>query len=109
MTVCYSCTIKDEDLYIADDTMTLHWSFRQEMQCSGFNLSRMTTNTEIEIYDHILSRLLVQSLLQFKCVCKNWNDLIKTSSFIEKHFNSESNRLRLMITKLVSTTTNTRV
>lgn len=31
MTVCYSCTIKDEDLYIADDTMTLHWSFGQEM------------------------------------------------------------------------------
>lgn len=66
MTVCCSCTIKDEDLYIADDTMTLHWSFRQEMQCCGFNLSRMTTNTEIEIYsrheivtDHILSRLPV--------------------------------------------------
>uniref|UniRef100_A0A3Q7GWZ9 F-box associated beta-propeller type 1 domain-containing protein n=1 Tax=Solanum lycopersicum TaxID=4081 RepID=A0A3Q7GWZ9_SOLLC len=74
MTVCCSCTIKDEDLYIADDTMTLHWSFRQEMQCCGFNLSRMTTNTEIEIYsrheivtDHILS--------------------------------SESNRLRLLIIK----------
>ncbi|WMV34332.1 hypothetical protein MTR67_027717 [Solanum verrucosum] len=61
----------------------------------------MTTNTEIYfiVTDHILSRLPVQSLLRFKCVCKNWNDLIKTSSFIEKHFNSESNRLRLMITK----------
>ncbi|KAH0662250.1 hypothetical protein KY290_028217 [Solanum tuberosum] len=61
----------------------------------------MTTNTEIYfiVTDHILSRLPVQSLLRFKCVCKNWNELINTSSFIEKHFNSESNRLRLMITK----------
>lgn len=31
MNACCSCTIKDEDLYFADDTMTLHWSSGQEM------------------------------------------------------------------------------
>ncbi|XP_060182753.1 F-box/kelch-repeat protein At3g17530-like [Lycium barbarum] len=64
----------------------------------------MTTNNEsysrLEIVtNHILSRFPVKSLERFKCVCKNWNDLIKSLSFIEKHFNSESNRLRLMICK----------
>ncbi|XP_019243769.1 PREDICTED: F-box/kelch-repeat protein At3g17530-like isoform X2 [Nicotiana attenuata] len=65
----------------------------------------MTTNTESYsqkelVTDHVLLRLPVKSLFRFKCVCKSWHDLIKSSSFIKKHFNSESNRLRLMVCKL---------
>ncbi|KAI9127304.1 hypothetical protein K1719_001863 [Acacia pycnantha] len=34
----------------------------------------------------ILKRLPVKSLLRFRCVCKDWNDLFKTSFFIKQHF-----------------------
>ncbi|XP_016432857.1 F-box/kelch-repeat protein At3g17530-like [Nicotiana tabacum] len=69
-----------------------------------YNLSRMTTNIESYsqkelVTDHVLLRLPVKSLFRFKCVCKSWHDLIKSSNFIKKHFNSESNRLRLMLCK----------
>lgn len=64
----------------------------------------MTTNTvsysqKELVTDHVLLRLPVKSLFRFKCVRKSWHDLIKSSSFIKKHFNSESNRLRLMLCK----------
>ncbi|KAI9121155.1 hypothetical protein K1719_008188 [Acacia pycnantha] len=35
---------------------------------------------------NILKWLPVKSLLRFRCVCKDWNDLFKTSSFIKQHF-----------------------
>nr|GMD41380.1 putative F-box protein At3g52320 [Ipomoea batatas] len=33
----------------------------------------------------ILSRLPVESLLRFKCACKNWRQLIQQHDFVEKH------------------------
>ncbi|XP_016466440.1 putative F-box protein At3g10430 [Nicotiana tabacum] len=35
----------------------------------------------------ILLRLPVESLLRFKCVCKNWYEIIKSRSFIREHMN----------------------
>ncbi|XP_070005483.1 probable F-box protein At1g14315 [Nicotiana sylvestris] len=52
-----------------------------------------------ETVNDILLRLAMKSLLLFKCVSKSWHDLIKSSSFIKKHFNSESNRARLWFCK----------
>ncbi|MCD7465589.1 hypothetical protein HAX54_001596 [Datura stramonium] len=54
---------------------------------------------EETITDVLLIRLPVKSLLRFKCVCKSWSDLIKSASFIKKHFNCESSRPRLWICK----------
>ncbi|KAI9127400.1 hypothetical protein K1719_001959 [Acacia pycnantha] len=43
-----------------------------------------------EIISSILKRLPVKSLLQFRCVCKDWNDLFKTSLFIKEHLHHSS-------------------
>ncbi|KAH0758476.1 hypothetical protein KY290_021969 [Solanum tuberosum] len=48
----------------------------------------------------ILLRLPVESLLRFKCVCKHWYALIKSSSFIEKHFHHKNNCARLLVCNL---------
>lgn len=48
----------------------------------------------------ILLRLPVESLLRFKCVCKHWYVLIKSPSFIEKHFRHKNNRARLLVCNL---------
>ncbi|KAI9127195.1 hypothetical protein K1719_001754 [Acacia pycnantha] len=39
-----------------------------------------------DIIVDILKWLPVKSILRFRCVCKDWNDLFKTSSFIKQHF-----------------------
>ncbi|MCE3216064.1 hypothetical protein HAX54_004669 [Datura stramonium] len=61
----------------------------------------MTSNTEREeiIADHILTRLPVKSLLRYTRVCKSWRDLIKSSSFMRKHFDNESSGTRKIIAK----------
>ncbi|KAH0658646.1 hypothetical protein KY285_027198 [Solanum tuberosum] len=64
----------------------------------------MTSNTESYsrediIADHILTRLSVKSLLRYKRVCKSWRDLIKSSSFIRKHFDDESTGTRKIVVK----------
>nr|XP_009629182.1 F-box protein At3g08750-like [Nicotiana tomentosiformis] len=38
----------------------------------------------------ILLRLPVESLLRFKCVCKNWYEIMKSHSFIREHMNWNS-------------------
>ncbi|XP_054778164.1 F-box/kelch-repeat protein At3g06240-like [Prosopis cineraria] len=38
-----------------------------------------------EIVRNILKRLPVRSLIRFQCVCKDWKNLSKTSSFVEEH------------------------
>ncbi|KAH0693798.1 F-box protein At3g07870-like [Solanum tuberosum] len=48
----------------------------------------------------ILLMLPVEPLLRFKCVCKHWYALIKSESFIEKHFHHKNNRARLLICNL---------
>ncbi|KAH0758483.1 hypothetical protein KY290_021976 [Solanum tuberosum] len=48
----------------------------------------------------ILLMLPVEPLLRFKCVCKHWYALIKSESFIEKHFHHKNNRSRLLICNL---------
>lgn len=48
----------------------------------------------------ILLRLPVESLLRFKCVCKHWYALIKSPTFIEKHFHHKNNRTRLLVCNL---------
>ncbi|KAK6155127.1 hypothetical protein DH2020_009375 [Rehmannia glutinosa] len=45
----------------------------------------------------ILLRLPVKTLLQFKCVCKQWYSLIGSSSFVNQHFRHLSNQERLLI------------
>ncbi|KAG5612103.1 hypothetical protein H5410_023384 [Solanum commersonii] len=45
----------------------------------------------------ILLRLPGISLLHFKCVCKHRYALIKSPSFIEKHFHHKNNRARLLV------------
>lgn len=53
-----------------------------------------------DIVVDILLRLPVEPLLRFKCVCKHWYALIKSESFIEKHFHHKNNRSRLLICNL---------
>ncbi|KAH0693793.1 putative F-box protein At3g10430 [Solanum tuberosum] len=48
----------------------------------------------------ILLMLSVEPLLHFKCVCKHWYALIKSESFIEKHFHHKNNHTRLLICNL---------
>ncbi|XP_060198407.1 F-box protein CPR1-like isoform X2 [Lycium barbarum] len=48
----------------------------------------------------VLLRLPVETLLRCKCVCKHWYALIKSPSFIEKHFHHKNNRARLLICNL---------
>ncbi|KAH0759985.1 hypothetical protein KY290_023478 [Solanum tuberosum] len=48
----------------------------------------------------ILLRLPVESLLRFKCVRKDWCALIKSPSFIEKHFHHKNNCARLLVCNL---------
>ncbi|KAI9127212.1 hypothetical protein K1719_001771 [Acacia pycnantha] len=43
-----------------------------------------------EIIFSILKRVPVKSLLRFRCVCKDWNDLFKTSLFIKEHLHHSS-------------------
>ncbi|KAH0679883.1 hypothetical protein KY284_020968 [Solanum tuberosum] len=50
-----------------------------------------------DIMVDILSRLPVESLLSFKCVCKHWFSLIKSASFKEKHFHQKNNCARLLV------------
>lgn len=38
-----------------------------------------------EIITNILKRLPVKTLIRFQCVCKEWNNLFKTSYFIKQH------------------------
>nr|XP_009787764.1 PREDICTED: F-box/kelch-repeat protein At3g23880-like [Nicotiana sylvestris] len=47
----------------------------------------------------ILLRLPVESLLRFKCVCKNWYEIMKSHSFIREHmhWNSKSKSPQILI------------
>ncbi|XP_060198410.1 F-box only protein 8-like [Lycium barbarum] len=53
-----------------------------------------------DILVDILLRLPVEPLLRFRCVSKRWYALIKSPSFIEKHFHHKNNRARLLICNL---------
>ncbi|XP_028798014.1 putative F-box protein At3g16210 [Neltuma alba] len=45
-----------------------------------------------EIILNILKRLPVESLIRFQCVCKHWNNLIKSPSFIADHLQQSSHQ-----------------
>ncbi|XP_059670623.1 putative F-box protein At1g32420 [Cornus florida] len=45
----------------------------------------------------ILLKLPVKSLLRFKCVCKYWYTLIRSSTFVKKHLHHQSNNARLLV------------
>ncbi|KAI3467559.1 hypothetical protein Pfo_024222 [Paulownia fortunei] len=51
-----------------------------------------------EIYQEILSRLPVKSLVRFKSVCKSWNTLISDPQFSKLHLkqSTDQNRMRFM-------------
>ncbi|KAH6774962.1 hypothetical protein C2S52_012523 [Perilla frutescens var. hirtella] len=44
-----------------------------------------------ELVHEILLRLPVKALLRCKCVCKEWCALIRSPSFVDRHFSHESN------------------
>lgn len=50
-----------------------------------------------DVIQEILLRLPVKSLLRFKCVCKQWCDLIGSQSFAHRHFGHESNQEHLLV------------
>ncbi|XP_028798182.1 putative F-box/LRR-repeat/kelch-repeat protein At1g11620 [Neltuma alba] len=45
-----------------------------------------------EIMINILKRLPVKSLIRFQCVCKHWENLVKTPSFIADHLGHSTHR-----------------
>ncbi|XP_059670626.1 putative F-box protein At1g32420 [Cornus florida] len=45
----------------------------------------------------ILLKLPVKSLTRFKCVCKYWYTLIRSSTFVKKHLHHQSNNVRLLV------------
>ncbi|KAI9127365.1 hypothetical protein K1719_001954 [Acacia pycnantha] len=45
-----------------------------------------------DVIVNILKRLPVKSLIRFQCVCKDWKNLIKTSSFIQDHLHHSSHQ-----------------
>ncbi|KAM1166125.1 hypothetical protein ACFX2G_025897 [Malus domestica] len=45
-----------------------------------------------EIIIQILLRLPVKPLIQFTCVCRSWNSIIKHTSFINRHLNLNQNK-----------------
>ncbi|KAM7528048.1 hypothetical protein LguiB_031458 [Lonicera macranthoides] len=49
------------------------------------------------LIDQILPRLPVKSLLRFKCVCKNWYNLIESPQFIGFHSDNPNNPTRLLV------------
>ncbi|KAH6791127.1 hypothetical protein C2S51_006133 [Perilla frutescens var. frutescens] len=53
-----------------------------------------------EICEKILLMLPVKTLLRFKCVCKQWHNLIESWSFIDRHYRHESNQDRLFFNLL---------
>ncbi|KAL7218724.1 hypothetical protein ACSBR2_011907 [Camellia fascicularis] len=60
----------------------------------------MSDNLPQEVVFDILARLPAKSLLQMRCVCKSWNSLINSPSFITSHINqtlsNNSNELLLL-------------
>lgn len=70
-------------------------------KCLGMKLLKMTNRDENrgrireplpqDIIIEILSRIPVQYLLGMRCVCKQWNDLIEDSYFIQKHMSLAKN------------------
>lgn len=55
-----------------------------------------------EIIADVLSRLPVKSVIQFRCVCKEWNSLISDRHFVRTHLDkavedSHTNRRRLLL------------
>ncbi|XP_050264028.1 F-box/kelch-repeat protein At3g23880-like [Quercus robur] len=67
--------------------------------------SSMLNNLPEDVLMDIFARLPVKSLLQFKCVCKSWCNLIKEPIFITKHVNQSalSNNGYLAVTRQGST------
>ncbi|KAK4259371.1 hypothetical protein QN277_005711 [Acacia crassicarpa] len=45
-----------------------------------------------DVIVNILKRLPVKSLMRFQCVCKDWKNLIKSSSFIQDHLHHSSHQ-----------------
>ncbi|KAG9156015.1 hypothetical protein Leryth_012092 [Lithospermum erythrorhizon] len=50
-------------------------------------MALLSENLHIDVAIEILLRLPVKSLHRFRCVCRTWNDLIKSPEFISMHVN----------------------
>ncbi|XP_021754930.1 F-box/kelch-repeat protein At3g23880-like [Chenopodium quinoa] len=57
------------------------------------------------IFDHILPRLPVKSLIRFKSVCKNWYNLISTCEFAKHHLQFSSISPHFLISKFIANNT----
>ncbi|XP_028790613.1 F-box/kelch-repeat protein At3g06240-like [Neltuma alba] len=59
-------------------------------------MQKETSYLPPEIITNILVRLTVRYLIQFQCVCKDWKNLLKTPSFIEKHLDHSTQQNPLL-------------
>jgi len=48
-------------------------------------LSSLLSILSFDLFEEILCRLPLRSLMQFKCVCKSWKLLISNPKFAKKH------------------------
>ncbi|KAH6791952.1 hypothetical protein C2S52_002429 [Perilla frutescens var. hirtella] len=59
--------------------------------------SNRSGNLPEDLVHEILLRLPVKPLLRCKCVCKEWCALIRSPSFVDRHFSHESNHECLIV------------
>lgn len=64
------------------------------------NRSMLNRNIPLDVMVNILSRLNVKSLLQFRCVCKAWYNIIRNPQFAKTHLEHFLTRERLMLIEL---------
>ncbi|KAI3934592.1 hypothetical protein MKX01_034046 [Papaver californicum] len=74
-------------------SFVLQWGRQKRLRCIPRKVAEQGTTTAglsfipEDIIIDILTRLSVKSVLRFRCVCKSWYELLKTSNFAELHLN----------------------
>ncbi|RZC47831.1 hypothetical protein C5167_040783 [Papaver somniferum] len=78
---------------IKSSSFVLQWGRKKRLRCRKVATATEHVTAAIlsfipdDIILDILTRLPVKSLLRFRCVCKFWYELLKTSNFAELHLN----------------------
>ena len=79
---------KKKKIVTSQNTHLRHPLFRWKMSQSTVFRRRTNLHFPDEIVLEILTRLPVNSLLRFRCVCKNWYSYITNPNFISTHLSS---------------------